>query len=113
MDTLLTNGDYALDERGFPARVSGIEELAQQAVLRLTTKRGAFALDAALGSELYRLRGRDISAAAERCVAQALVPVAGLAVESISCEALGEGGARLDIRLSASGGETVVIPVRV
>ncbi len=111
MDTLLKDGDFFLDERGRPVAVQGVDELIQRALLRLTTKKGAFALDTALGSELYRLRGssgEQLTALARGYVEQALLPVNGLSVEGVACSPTPEGGVQLDVYLRASGAQSLV-----
>ena len=55
MDTLLAEGDYKRDRRGFPIPVFGAEERFQQAYIRLTVPQGQFALDKELGSRLYTM----------------------------------------------------------
>lgn len=56
MDTLLFEGDHCLDSRGLPVRIDGERELIQRALLCLSIRRGRFAPDPTLGSELHRLR---------------------------------------------------------
>ncbi len=63
MDTLLINGSHALDEAGRPVTVTGTRALAQRLLVRLRVRKGSFAPDPALGSELWRLPG---AAPAER-----------------------------------------------
>lgn len=55
MDTLLYHGDYKRDGRGFPVKISGMEEAVQRACIRLTVPMGNFVLDPNLGSRLHML----------------------------------------------------------
>lgn len=68
MDTVLQNGDFAVDERGMPVAVSSYEELLARALIRLTVRKGAFVLDETLGSTLYAIR----AGSAEQIRTQAL-----------------------------------------
>lgn len=111
MDTLIKDGDFCLDGRGRPVVLEGVDELVQQALLRLTTKKGAFALDTTLGSELYRLRGcgrERMAALAQGYVEQALLPINGLSVEGVQCAFTPEGGVKLDVYLKANGAQSLV-----
>ncbi len=106
MDTLLANGDFYTDDRGLPVAVEGVQELIQRALFRLTTRKGAFALDTGLGSDLHKLSGQpseQLTALAQAAVEQALLPVTGITAEQVSCTPLGEGGLRLDLMLTANG----------
>lgn len=60
MDNLLKNGNIVSDYEGSVQTVSGIKELAQSAMIRLTVRRGSFPYDQSLGSGLFDL---DIHAA--------------------------------------------------
>lgn len=55
MDNLIVNGDMALDGNGDVQLVTGIQEVIQRAMIRLTVKQGAFAYDQTLGSRLHYL----------------------------------------------------------
>ncbi len=57
MDTLLINGSHALDKAGRPVTVTGRPALAQRLLVRLRVRKGSFAPDPGLGSELWRLPG--------------------------------------------------------
>lgn len=56
MDTMLRQGDFARGPGGLPKAIGGREENIQRALIRLTVKKGSFALDPGLGSQLWRLR---------------------------------------------------------
>ena len=62
MDHLIADGDMVMGQDGSPEMISGLRELIQRALIRLTVKKGAFAYDTALGSELA---GLDLNRADE------------------------------------------------
>ncbi len=105
MDTLLSSGDIALDARGRPTVISGVDELLQRALIRLTVKKGSFVYDPELGSRLYTLRAGSVNLqeTAESMVREALSPLTELtvnSVETIPDDAL----ERLQIRVSLNAG---------
>lgn len=55
MDFLLLDGDMAADYNGDMQSVKGLKEILQRAMIRLTVKKGSFAYQSDLGSELYHL----------------------------------------------------------
>ncbi len=55
MDTLLENGDWALDACGIPIAITGWQEELQRCRIRLQTPRGAFLHQPTLGSGLCAL----------------------------------------------------------
>ena len=106
MDTLLHNGDFLLDSRGLPQTVDGKAELAQRAMIRLICRKGGFAPNPKLGSELYRLKrgpAAQMNRAAQGYVMDALAPMAGAKAEDrieLSLElALGEASTLLEVNL--------------
>lgn len=88
MDTALKDGDFLCDARGFPAEVDGVNEILQQIMIRLTVKKGSFAYDRTLGSELHTLDASDenIENRAIVLVKEALHEVSGTTVKSVSVE---------------------------
>lgn len=56
MDLQLQEGDLARDSRGRPIAISGVEELLQRAMIRLSVRRGGFACVPELGSDLHLLK---------------------------------------------------------
>jgi hypothetical protein len=116
MDTLLLGGDHAVGGRGLPVAIGGVREIIQRALIRLSVRKGGFAPDIALGSELWRLSGvraelRDRVAAGY--VREALLPIRGLSVVAVSCETpepdrltvkteleIGEGTYDLEVNIS-------------
>lgn len=55
MDTQIKDGDFVLDGRGRPVVVTGLKEILQQIMIRLTVKKGSFVYNPNLGSDLYKL----------------------------------------------------------
>lgn len=105
MDTLLENGDMKRGAHGMPELAGGARELVQRAMIRLSVRRGSFAPDSTLGSELYTLGAlpaRGLDAAALNLVRQALLPLAGVTVTGASCLRLGDS-LRLRVALLAAG----------
>jgi len=105
MDTLLYQGDHATDARGIPVAITGAQELIQRALLRLGIRRGSFAYDRNLGSELYRL-SHDTSSATHRAarsyVQEALIPLPELMIGDIDCK-IERDRMRITVELSHSG----------
>ncbi len=106
MDTLLYNGDFARDGRGFPIPCSGIRELLQQALIRLTVQKGSFVYDPQLGSRLSSLKNttRNIEARALELVREALLDLPQLIPEGVTVRAQ-QGGENLflTVRLNLEG----------
>ena len=55
MDTLLKDMDHAAGEDGRPVTITGTQAVIQRLLIRLGVRRGAFAPDPELGSELHKL----------------------------------------------------------
>lgn len=88
MDTKLSGGGFSLDLRGLPSAITGLEELAQRAYIRLVVRRGSFSPDPQLGSDLYKLPHANSSVLeplAATYVREALAQLPGIALEKISC----------------------------
>lgn len=104
MDTLLINGDHATNSRGIPIAVTGEREVIQRALLRLAIKKGSFACDPELGSELYKLRGSrsagDLARTAQSYVQEALLPMTDVTVTGVELEQSGADGLRLSVSLA-------------
>lgn len=86
IDTLLSRGDHAVDSRGIPVALTGQRELIQRALLRLTLKKGSFANDPSLGSELYKLceiHGGDLSRMAQSYAQEALISMPEVTVSGV------------------------------
>lgn len=87
MDTCLYLGDHQRDHRGLPFSISGTEELLQQAMIRLSVRRGAFPLNPQLGSRLHTLSPNDpgLNDTALRLAQEALCEMNDIAVTKASC----------------------------
>lgn len=88
MDTRLENGDFSPDARNLPRTVSGVEELAQRAMIRLCVPRGAFWPDPTLGSDLRllpRLAPQELEPLAGTAVREALAPLPQVGLEGVRC----------------------------
>ncbi len=55
MTLLLNQGDYVLSNAGTLTSLSGMEEVLQRVLIKLTARRGGFPLLPELGSQLYLL----------------------------------------------------------
>lgn len=106
MDTLLYNGDFAVDGRGYPIPCTGAQELLQQALIRLTVQQGCFDYDPSLGSRLYTLKsnGRDLEARALELVKEALLDMPRLTPVGVEASSENNGeNLRLTVLLQMSG----------
>lgn len=94
MDTLLMDGDFAVNDCGLPLTAAGREELLQRAWIRLRVPKGSFAYDTALGSRLSTLDPAegDLNTRAREMAEEALGGLADVSVESVSCTPDGAGG---------------------
>lgn len=103
MDTLLVSGDHYTDARGLPVPLEGDDELIQRVLICLQVKKGSFALDKGLGSELYKLPRSDSERNARLAmsyVQEALADLPQVEVRGVDC-ALGDGDAlRVTVRVS-------------
>ena len=74
MDTAICSGDFLLDGRGRPVVISGMQEILQRALIRLTVQKGSFIYDPELGSRLFTLKSTsgDLQKQATNLVREAL-----------------------------------------
>ena len=94
LDILLKNGDHATDPRGLPVILTETDEQLQRALLRLCIRRGSFAYDKTLGSELYRLSGGEgegTNRTAQSYIQEALLPLPEVRVGEVICKRGGTG----------------------
>lgn len=92
MDTLLVNGDFAVDERGLPQKIQGEEELLQQALIRLVVPQGALSTSPKLGSRFAQLGQVSPQQREERALQiaqEALLPMSQVRAVWARCEAGG------------------------
>lgn len=93
MDTAISKGDFLLDSSGLPISISGVQEILQRAIIRLTAKKGSFIYDTNLGSDLYKLKAgaANVKSDALNMVKEALKPLTNVSVENISTEFFNSG----------------------
>ena len=86
MDTALFNGDFLCDSRGFPIKISGVNEILQRILIRLSVEKGKFIYDRNLGSELHKLdiNEGNANARALSLVREALSDVRNVVVKEVS-----------------------------
>ena len=86
MDTALKDGDFYLGTTGKPIAISGIKELLQRVLIRLTVRKGSFIYNKNLGSNLYTLKNtnKDIKNQAIIMVKEALADMKEIEVDDIS-----------------------------
>lgn len=103
MDTAINSGDFLLDSRGFPSVVSGIPEILQRVLIRLTVKKGSFIYDTNLGSDLYKLKAgsKNIKGEALNMIREAISPLYGVEVDDVSIRAK-NSGENLDLNIILS-----------
>lgn len=91
MELVLKDGDYVPGENGGLRTAQGNEAVLQQALWKLTVRRGSFPFLPRLGSRLYLLpreKPGQRRSAAKQYVEEALMGEAGLKVTAVE---LGEG----------------------
>ena len=105
MDTLLEDGDFAVDSRGMPRQAEGLEELLQRSKIRLIVPKGAFDYDPELGSRLntLELSGSGLDARALELAQEALAALPAVQAESNHVTVTPEGATVL-VRLQTAAG---------
>ncbi|MCI9575499.1 MAG: histidine kinase [Clostridiales bacterium] len=108
MDTGLRDGDFAVSEGGIPLSVEGLEEVLQQARIRLTVKQGSFSYDPKLGSQLDTLRkdAPDGPNQALHLVQEALSPLVSVQVKGVR---LTDTGALVDLLTPYGEGQVEIL----
>lgn len=103
MDTALKNGDFYLGTTGKPMAISGMKEMLQRALIRLTVKKGSFIYDKNLGSNLYTLKATsgNIKNKATLIVKEALADMTEITVDDITFKLI-NGGENLNINVLLS-----------
>lgn len=100
---MLIGGDHSVDSRGIPIAIDGDRELIQRALIRLTVKKGCFAPDPDLGSELYKLasvRSGDMTRVALGYAQEALLHMPEISVSGVRIEQISDDTLRLYVVLS-------------
>lgn len=85
MDTAIYDGDFLIDSRGRPIEISGMQEILQRALIRLSVRKGSFVYDTDFGSRLHTLKGssNNIRAKALALSKEALKPMDNLMVDDV------------------------------
>ncbi|MGI5935755.1 MAG: hypothetical protein ACOX7I_02970 [Oscillospiraceae bacterium] len=115
MELKLIDGDYAADASGGLATVSGIEELAQRVLMKLTARRGSFPLMPDYGSRLYTLPSVKPSQrlmAAEQYVLEALEGEEDLRLRSLDIKYLKDDCMELELAFDY-GKDALTITTRI
>ena len=104
MDTALENGDIALDGRGYPRTITGMEEILQRVFIRLSVGKGSFIYDRSFGSELRRLSSQmvNLSEKALNLARDAIADMSGVVITSASAEVTEAG---INVRVSVLAGK--------
>lgn len=106
MDTLIKDGDHVVGGDGYPVQISGAEEIIQQALIRLQVRRGSFAEDKQLGSELYKLSGapqQHLQRLATAYVQQALAAMEEISVSDVQVRHDGIDSLIVDVAIEHLG----------
>ena len=104
---MVRGGDFVKNEFGYPAVVSGRQELMQRVMVRLCVRRGCFAPDPDLGSRLYTLVQGNPRAASRDALSYAREALDGMEnAEVLSACAVfdGDGNAEVTVRIRMDGG---------
>lgn len=103
MDTLINNGDFETDSRGYPFVIRSAEEACQRASFLLATKKGSFIYDRSLGSDHdYLLENADIEGCARLFCEEALSQQREISLGSVNVEEA-EGRVRLSVEIIFNG----------
>lgn len=103
MDTLLQDGEFYINERGYPETVMGLELLMQKIEIRLTVQKGSFALNPSLGNRIASLDFSDIQKAAAQVKSfaeEALADLNIVSVDRTGVSRLQSGHYQIDLYLS-------------
>jgi len=114
MPAMMNNGSYVPDGRGGFRQAEGTEGLLQEALFRLTCRRGQFPLLPQLGSRLYLLPREKASARdmAARQYAQEALEGLGISVTAAHVEEAADGASLVRLELTAEDAE-ISLEVRV
>lgn len=107
MELKLENGRYVPDAQGTLAHVSGRDEVLQRIRMKLTARRGGFALMPDFGSRLYLLgqaRPSERESLAAQYVAEALSDEKGLRIRSLQLSDCFDGSAELSLTFALEDG---------
>jgi len=110
LDIKLTDGRYSASPLGGLAAVRGAEELGQRIVMKLTARRGGFAVLPDYGSRLpllLRTLASERNTTARQLVAEALADEPGLTLDTLELGEPDASGA-LDIALRFLYGDALI-----
>lgn len=116
MELKIVDGRYVPGENSALERVSGIEELRQRILMKLTARRGEYFPMEEFGSKLHtlsRLRPSQVESEARRFVAQALAGEEGLILQELSFTPEDKGGGRLLLSFSYGGDKALAVESRI
>lgn len=108
MTLLLKDGDYVRGSDGTLTSLSGMEEVLQRVLIKLTARRGGFPLLPELGSRLYLLSRQSPASRetlAKQFVQEALADEPELTVTDVTLTPLDNGRLRLSAQLTWQGQE--------
>ncbi|MCD8144263.1 MAG: hypothetical protein LUD79_02790 [Oscillospiraceae bacterium] len=106
MTILLSEGDYVPDSSGMLKSLSGMEEVLQRVLIKLTARRGGFPLLPTLGSRLYLLlhqSPKSRNALAKQYVLEALSDETDLKVDDVTVTLTGDNSAQVTVALTWQG----------
>lgn len=86
MDTIISNGDFKLNEKGKPFLANGMEEVIQRCKIIISVKKGSFIYNRNLGSNFDSVLKND--EAMELAVKEILLAVPQVTVEKVSINKL-------------------------
>lgn len=112
MDTALKNGDIELDGRGYPIKITGMEEILQRVYIRLSVNKGSFIYDRSFGSELRRLSSQmvNLNEKALNLARDAVADMSGVMIASASAEVTEKGiKVRVMVVVGKQSGEVEVV----
>ncbi len=108
MEIALEGGRYKAAKLGGLETLTGTQELMQRILMKLTARRGGFALWPSYGSRLYTLAGavkpKDRLTAARQFVSEALADEAGVEISGLAVTEGGDGTLSICLELTAPGG---------
>ncbi len=116
MELRLDEGRYVNGANFGLERVSGVEELKQRVLMKLTARRGEFVPLPEFGSRLHtlsRVPASRVESEARRFVAEALAGETELSLGGLSFVPNGRGGGQLLLSFSYNGDEGFKIESRI
>lgn len=105
MDTILSNGDFALNGSGKPYLADGIKEIIQRCFIVLSVKKNSFIYNRELGCDLYTIDRDDkrLKSTAELLVKEALLCVPQAEVKSVDAFKDSDNLIHITVKISCCG----------